>query len=115
MTPVEAEETLRAESADKGPSSLERRFSKASARLTDSYRALIKTYGSAKSPIIPRTLAFKLADREMRQLIHWVLADFLGWCCFTSACAAFREQGAVNGRFVQALADAVGFRLSGRE
>jgi len=60
-------------------------------------------------------LVAKLADPAVQKIIDWVLADFLGWCCFTSACAGFRERGDVNGRFVQALADTVCFDLSGRE
>ena len=115
MMPAEAERALREESATRGADSLERRFSDASAKLIDKYRTLIRFYGRAQGPLIPRSLVSKLADPAIQKIIDWVLADFLGWCCFTSACAAFRERGEVNGRFVQALADTVCFGLSGRE
>ncbi len=115
MKPAEAENALTEESAAACGDSLERQFSKARPDLLEKYRALIRFYGGEQGPLIPRPLAFKLADPEIQKVIGWVLADFLGWCCFTSACAAFREQGEVNGRFVQALADSVSFDLSGRE
>ncbi len=115
MMPAEADHALREESASSSADSLERRFSEASLRLLDKYRALVRFYGRAEGPLIPRSLVFRLADPAIQKLIDWVLADFLGWCCFTSACAAFREGGEVNGRFVQAFADSVCFGLSGRQ
>jgi hypothetical protein len=115
MMPAEAERALREESAASSADSLERRFSESIEKLQDKYRALVRFYGSAQGPLISRPLVAKLADPAIQKIIDWVLADFLGWCCFTSACAAFREQGEVNGRFVQALADTVCFGLSGRE
>jgi hypothetical protein len=115
MTPAQAERHLKAESAARGTDSLERRFSESSANLLEEYWGLIRFYGGPGSPLIPRILVFKLADPGVRKVIDWVLADFLGWCCFTSACAAFREHGDVNARFVQALADSICFGLSGRQ
>ena len=115
MMPAEAERALREESAASSAGSLERRLLESNASLQDRYRALVRFYGTAQGPLIPRALAVRLADPAVQKIIDWVLADFLGWCCFTSGCAAFREQGDVNGRFVQALADVVCFGLSGRE
>jgi len=115
MMPAEAERGLREESAATSADSLERRFSEAIPKLEDKYRALVRFYGRGKGPLIPKSLVFKLSDPAIQKIIDWVLADFLGWCCFTSACAALRERGEVNGRFVQALADTVCFGLSGRE
>jgi len=115
MTPAQAESHLNAESAARGADSLERRFSGSSASLREEYRGLIRFYGGPEGPLIPKPLVYKLADPGVRKLIDWVLADFLGWCCFTSACAVFRETGEVNARFVQALADTLCYGLSGRE
>ncbi len=115
MMPADAERALREESAASSAGSLERRLSESIPTLQERYRALIRYYGTEQGPLIPRPLAGKLADPAVQKIIDWVLADFLGWCCFTSACAAFREQGEVNGRFVQGLADAICFGLSGRE
>ena len=115
MMPAEAERALREETAAASPDSLERRLSESIAKLQEKYRALVRFYGTAQGPLIPRPLVPKLADPAVQKIVDWVLADFLGWCCFTSACAAFRGQGDVNGRFVQALADTVCFGLSGRE
>jgi hypothetical protein len=115
MMPADAERALTEESAASSADSLERKLSEASAKLLDRYRALIRFYGRAQGPLIPRSVASKLVDPAIQKIIDWVLADFLGWCCFTSACTAFRERGEVNGRFVQALADTVCFGLSGRE
>jgi hypothetical protein len=115
MMPAEAERAFTEESAASSADSLERQFSEASAKLLDRYRALIRFYGRAQGPLIPRSLVSKLVDPAIQKIIDWVLADFLGWCCFTSACAAFRARGEVNGRFVQALADTVCFGLSGRD
>lgn len=113
--PAEAERALRKESAASSADSLERRFSESVEKLQDKYRALVRLYGSAQGPLILPPLVAKLADPAVQKIIDWVLADFLGWCCFTSACAAFRERGEVNGRFVQALADTICFGLSGRK
>jgi hypothetical protein len=115
MMPAEAERALREESAASSAGSLERRLSESIAKLQEKYRALVHFYGTAQGPLIPRPLVSKLADPAVQKIVDWVLADFLGWCCFTSACAAFRAQGDVNGHFVQALADTVCFGLSGRE
>ena len=115
MMPAEAERALREESAASSPGSLERRLQESIPTLQDRYRALVRFYGTAQGPLIPRALAARLEDPAVRKIVDWVLADFLGWCCFTSGCAAFRERGDVNGRFVQALADTVCFGLSGRE
>ena len=115
MMPAEAERALREESVASGSDSLERRFIEFLSKLQERYRALVRYYGTAEGPLIPRPLAAKLADPAVQKIVDWVLADFLGWCCFTSACSAFRERGEVNGRFVQALADSACFGLSGRE
>ncbi|HLN57042.1 MAG TPA: hypothetical protein VK416_00680 [Thermoanaerobaculia bacterium] len=115
MMPAEAERALREESASSRADSLERRLAESIAKLQDKYQALVRFYGTAQGPLIPRPLVPKLADPAVQRIVDWVLADFLGWCCFTSACAAFRARGDVNGRFVQALADTVCFGLSGRE
>jgi hypothetical protein len=115
MSPAQAESYLKEESAARAADSLERRFSDRSAALLEKYRALVRFYGGAKGPLVPRSLTFKLADPTIQKTIEWVLADFLGWCCFTSACTAFRERGDVNGRFAQALAETICFSLSGRK
>jgi hypothetical protein len=115
MMPAEAERALREETTASSADSLERRCSEAIGKLQEKYRTLVRFYGREKGPVIPRPLLPKLLDPELQRIIDWVLADFLGWCCFTSACSAFRERGDVNGRFVQALADTVCFSLSGRE
>jgi len=115
MTPLEAERCVKAESEASHADSLERRFSEARGNLLEEYQELVRFYGGPDGPLVPRTLVFKLTDLGVRNLVCWVLSDFLGWCCFTSACAAFRERGDVNARFVQALADTVCFGLSGRE
>ncbi len=115
MGPAQAESYLKEEAAARAADSLERRFSERSAGLLDRYRALVSFYGGAKGPLIPRSLTFKLADPTIQKTIEWVLADFLGWCCFTSACTAFRERGDVNGRYAQALAETICFSLSGRK
>ena len=115
MMPAEAERALREETTASRADSLERRCSESIAKLQEKYRTLVHFYGREKGPIIPRPLVPKLADPALQRIVDWVLADFLGWCCFTSACTAFRERGDVNGRFVQALADTVCFSLSGRE
>jgi hypothetical protein len=115
MMPAEAERALREESAASNADSLERRFGESIAKLQEKYRALVRFYATAQGPLIPRPLVPRLADPAVQKTGDWVLGDFLGWCCFTSACAAFRERGDVNGRFVQALADTICFGLSGRE
>ena len=115
MMPAEAERALREESAASSADSLERRFSESIPKLEEKYRALVRFYGGAQGPLVPRPLAARLSDSSVQNIIEWVVADFLGWCCFTSSCTAFRERGDVNGRFVQALADSICFGLSGRE
>ena len=115
MMPAEAERALREEKTASSADSLERRCSESIGKLQEKYRTLVRFYGRENGPVIPRPLLPKLLDPELQRIIDWVLADFLGWCCFTSACSAFRERGDVNGRFVQALADTVCFSLSGRE
>ena len=115
MTPLEAERILQEESEASAADSLERRFSAAKCGLVEQYRGLVRLYGGPDGGLIPQSLVFKLADSGIRSLVRGVLSDFLGWCCFTSACAAFKERGEVNARFVQAFAEAVSYGLSGRE
>src|SRR6266545_843893 len=114
MMPAEAERALREESAASSADSLERRFSDAIPKLQDKYRALVRFYGRAEGSLIPRSLGSKLEDTAIQKIIDWVLADFLGWCCFTSACSAFRERGEVNGRFLLVPEDSRLVREEGR-
>lgn len=115
MSPGQAESYLKEEAAAGAGDSLERQFSERSAALLEKYRALVGFYGGAKGPLVPKPLTFRLADPTVHKTLEWVLADFLGWCCFTSACTAFRERGDLNGRYAQALAESICFSLSGRK
>ncbi len=79
MMPAEADHALREESAASSADSLERRFSEARPRLLDKYRALVRFYGTAEGPLIPRSLVFKLADPAMQNSAVWLVSEEILW------------------------------------